>query len=630
MKGPDVGSTMIAGTRPGETRIVEVADVVGAEPGPDAGLPRTLLGWVSTTDHKAIGVAYAVTSLFFLLVGGALAGFMRAELAEPGMQIVDTATYNSLFTMHGSVMMYLFAIPFGFALANYLLPLMIGAADMAFPRLNALSYWLYLLGGLILMAGFITSGGAASFGWFAYTPLSGPVYSPYLGADLWVVAVIVTGTSSTLGAINVIATGIALRAPGMTMFRLPIMAWNLILTSFMVMLTFPVLSGAMVLLLVDRRFGAHFFDATSGGSPILYQHLFWFFGHPEVYIAALPFFGVVTEVFAVFSRRPVFGYKGLVAATLAISALSTTVWAHHMFVTGDVALTFFSLTSMLIGVPTGVKVFNWIGTMWGGSLTFEAPMLFAVGFIVAFVSGGVTGILLASPTLDFSLSDSYFVVAHFHYVLGGTVVFSVFAAIYFWWPKVTGRMLSERLAKYHFWLLFIGFNMTFLLMHLLGLAGMPRRVGDYPDMGDFSIFNAIASAGYVVIVLSFIPFGIAVIRSLRGPATAGPDPWEGNTLEWATSSPPPHHNFSWLPPIRSERPVFDLRWMNHPDVGRTDVADAWHARSGNDPRWFPLDPWEGGTGNGNEAGNDNEAGNGNGARTGGSGVQATDEGGDDR
>jgi len=390
-----------------------------ASDGSHRGLPRTLVGWLTTTDHKALGIAYAVTSLAFLVIGGALAGIIRAELAQPGLQFVDESTYNSVFTIHGSVMVYLFAVPFGFALANYLVPLQIGAPDMAFPRLNALSYWLYLFGGSVMLLGFVTDGGAAAFGWFAYPPLSGAAGSPGLGADLWIVSILLTGTSGTLTAVNVIATVTMMRAPGMTLFRMPILTWNLLLTSFMVLLAFPVLTGALMMLEADRRFGTHFFDPNSGGEPVLWQHLFWFFGHPEVYIVALPFFGVVTEIFPVFSRRPIFGYKGLILATLAISALSTSVWAHHMFVTGKVVLPFFAATSFLIAVPTGVKVFNWIGTMWGGSLHFEPPLVFAIGFIVTFVAGGLTGVMLASPTLDFNLSDTYFVVAHFHYVMGG-------------------------------------------------------------------------------------------------------------------------------------------------------------------------------------------------------------------
>jgi cytochrome c oxidase subunit 1 len=575
-----------------EYGLLEIDDFVqGDGSAGHAGLPRTIIGWLSTTDHKALGIAYILASMTFLLIGGALAGIMRAELAEPGMQIVSPETYNSIFTIHGSLMVYLFAVPFGFGIANYVMPLQIGAPDLAFPRLNAFSYWLYVIGGTIMLLGFLADGGPADFGWFAYPPLSGAAGSPGLGADLWIVAIILTGTSGTLTAVNVIATVTMMRTPGMTLFRMPILTWNLLVTAFMVLLAFPVLSGALLMLLADRQFGTHFFDPVNGGSPILFQHLFWFFGHPEVYIVALPFFGVVTEVFSVFSRRPTFGYKGLVLATLTIGALSTSVWAHHMFVTGEVVLPFFALTSALIAVPTGVKIFNWIGTMWGGSISFEAPMKFAIGFLVTFVGGGITGIMLASPTIDFHLSDSYFVVAHFHYVMGGTVVFAMFSAIYFWWPKVTGRFLSERLGTIHFWLLMLGFNMTFFFMHFLGRDGMARRTADYPDIGNFHLWNIISSLGYVVLVLSFIPFGISVIQSFRRPMTAGADPWHANTLEWATTSPPAEHNFSWLPPIRSERPVFDFRWLNYEDVGTAGYSDAWRARQDHDGQWFPLHQW---------------------------------------
>ncbi len=585
----------------GDAELFEIDDFIGDGHDEDGGaehkgLPRTLVGWLTTTDHKAIGVAYAVTALVFLAIGGALAGVIRAELAQPGEQFIDEGFYNQVFTIHGSVMVFLFAVPFGFALANYLVPLQIGAPDLAFPRLNALSYWLYLFGGVIMLAGFLTDGGAAAFGWYGYPPLSGPVGSPGLGADLWIVALILTGTSGTLSAINIITTITMMRAPGMTMFRMPILSWNVFLTSFMVLVAFPVLSGALVMLEADRRFGTHFYDPGAGGSPILYQHLFWFFGHPEVYIVALPFFGVVTEIFPVFARRPVFGYKGLVLATITISALSTSVWAHHMFVTGAVVLPFFAATSFLIAVPTGVKVFNWIGTMWGGSISWEAPMLFSVGFLVTFVAGGVTGVILASPTLDFHLNDTYFVVAHFHYVMGGTVVFALFAAIYFWWPKVTGRMLDKRLGQWHFWLLVIGFNATFFVMHFLGRDGMPRRVADYQPTDDFELWNLIASLGFVVLVISTVPFLWNVIASFRKPMTAGPDPWHANSLEWATSSPPPVHNFTWLPPIRSERPVFDLRWMNHADVSAIGTTDAWKNRQDHDTRWVPLHPYDHGEG----------------------------------
>ena len=531
-------------------------------------MPNTLLGWVSSTDHKTIGVAYAVTAFGFLLVGGSLAGLIRTELARPGEQIVGPETYNQLFTMHGSVMIFLFAVPFAFALANYLVPLQIGAADMAFPRLNALSYWLYLIGGIVMLSGFLTANGAADFGWTAYPPLSDTVGSPSFGGDLWIIALVLTGISGTLSAVNIVTTVVMMRAPGMTMFRLPILTWNLLLTSFMVLLAFPVLTSALFMLLGARHLDAQFFNPAGGGAPILWQHLFWFFGHPEVYIVALPFFGVVTEIFPVFSRRPIFGYKSLVLATVGIAALSTSVWAHHMFVTGEVTLEFFTITSFLIAIPTGVKVFDWIGTMAGGSLSFRPPMLFSIGFLVTFLFGGLSGVMLASPALDFQLSDSYFVVAHFHYVMGGTVIFSLFGAIWFWWPKVTGRMLPERFGHVQFWLLLIGFNMTFIGMHLLGMRGLPRRVADYPANAGYDGPNLLSSIGVVVLTLSFIPFAIAVVKSLRGPRNAGPDPWQAYSLEWATSSPPPHHNFEWLPPIRSERPVFDLRWIEHPEDRR--------------------------------------------------------------
>jgi cytochrome c oxidase subunit 1 len=563
-----------------QLRLVSIDDVIAAtdDGHGERGLPRTLLGWLTTTDHKALGVAYAITSLVFLAIGGLLAGIIRTELARPGLQVVDEQMYNSVFTIHGSVMVFLFAVPFGFALANYLVPLQIGAPDLAFPRLNALSYWLYLLGWAVMLVGFVTDGGAAAFGWTAYPPLSGANGSPGLGADLWIISIILTGTSGTLTAVNVITTVSMLRAPGMTMFRMPILTWNLYLTSFMVLLAFPVLTGALIMLEADRRFGTQFYVAVEGGSPILWQHLFWFFGHPEVYIVALPFFGVVTEIIPVFSRRPIFGYKGLVLATLTISALSTSVWAHHMFTTGQVVLPFFAATSLLIAVPTGVKVFNWIGTMWGGSLSFEPPMLFCLGFLVTFVAGGLTGVMLASPTLDFHLHDSYFVVGHFHYVMGGTVVFALFAAIYFWWPKVTGRMLSSRLGTIHFWLLVVGFNMTFFVMHLLGRDGMPRRVADYEPVDDFEALNMVSTIGYFVMVVSFVPFLVSIVRSLRRAPTGDADPWQANSLEWATSSPPPAHNFTWLPPIRSERPAFDLRWIEHPDVAAPGAPEAMAAR----------------------------------------------------
>ena len=400
-----------------------------------------------------------------------MAMLMRSELAYPGQQVVNDELYNQLFTMHGTIMLLLFATPLFFGFGNAIMPLQIGSPDVAFPRLNMFSYWLFLIGGLIAGSGFLTPTGAADFGWFAYTPLSDAVRSPGVGGDLWIMGLWMAGLGTILGAVNFITTIICMRAPGMTMFRMPIFVWNTMVTSLLVLIAFPVLAGALLSLEADRQLGAHVFDAAHGGA-ILWQHLFWFFGHPEVYIIALPFFGIVTEILPVFSRKPIFGYIGLVGATLGIAILSVAVWAHHMFVTGAVDLPFFSGMTFLIAVPTGVKFFNWIGTMWGGSLSFDTPMLWSIGFLTTFLFGGLTGIILASPPLDFHVSDSYFVVAHFHYVVFGTVVFAMFAGFYFWWPKMTGRMLDERLGKVHFWLLFVGFHTTFLVQHWVGVEGM--------------------------------------------------------------------------------------------------------------------------------------------------------------
>jgi len=517
-----------------------------------------LLGWLTTTDHKAIGISYMVTSFAFFLLGGVMALVMRAELAEPGMQVVTTDLYNQMFTMHGSIMMFLFLGPFAFGLANFIVPLQIGAPDMAFPRLNALSYWLYLGGGLTMVSGFLTADGAPSFGWFAYAPLSNDTYSPSIGGELWLIGLLLTGFSAVFTGVNLITTIVGMRAPGMTMFRVPIFTWNMLVTSGLVLMAFPVLTAASVLLFADRRFGTHVFDESMGGSPLLWQHLFWFFGHPEVYILALPYFGVITEVLPVFSRRPVFGYKGLVFATLSIAALSTGVWAHHMFVTGAVLLPFFSGLSYLIAVPTGVKFFDWIGTMWGGQLRFQTPLLFALAFLATFLIGGLTGVLLASPPVDFQVSDSYFVVAHMHYVLFGGSVFALFAGVYMWFPKFTGRMLGEGLGRLHVLTTFVGFNLTFLVQHQLGLQGMPRRVADYRADDGFTTLNLVSTVGSFLLGISTLFFLVNVVVSLRRGKPAGDDPWGGHTLEWAAPSPPPAGNFTKpLPPIRSNRPVFD-------------------------------------------------------------------------
>jgi cytochrome c oxidase subunit I len=521
--------------------------------------------WLTTTDHKIIGYLYLVTSFGFFLLAGLMAIFMRAELARPGNQLISNEQFNQLFTMHGTIMLLLFATPLFVGFTNVIMPLQIGSPDVAFPRLNMFSYWLFLFGGLIVVGGFFTPEGAASFGWFAYAPLNDAIRSPGIGSDMWIMGLVLSGFGTILSAVNFITTIICMRAPGMTMFRMPIFTWNILLTSVLVLMAFPVLAAALLALEADRKLGAHVFDAANGGA-ILWQHLFWFFGHPEVYIVALPFFGIVTEILPVFSRKPLFGYKGMVFATIAIAGLSMSVWAHHMFVTGAVLLPFFSFMTFLIAVPTGVKFFNWIGTMWRGSLSFETPMLWALGFLVTFLFGGLTGIILAAPPLDFHVSDSYFVVAHFHYVLFGTVVFAMFGGFYFWWPKMTGKMLDERLGKIHFWTLFVGFHTTFLVQHWLGVEGMPRRVADYLASDGFTTLNTISTIGAFLLGLSTLPFLWNVYRTAkRAPKIEADDPWGyGRSLEWATSSPPPRHNFVSIPRIRSEAPAFDL---HYPELG---------------------------------------------------------------
>jgi len=536
------------------------------------------LSLLSTTDHKMIGKMYLVTAFMFFLAGGFMALLMRGELARPGLQFLSLEQYNQLFTMHGTIMLLFFATPMVFAFANLVLPLQIGAPDVSFPRLNAFSYWLYLFGALTATAGFVTPTGAADFGWYAYAPLSDATNSPGVGGDLWFVGLAISGLGTILGAVNMITTVVTLRAPGMTMFRMPIFTWNILFTSFLVLLAFPILTAALFGMLADRKLGAQIFAADNGGA-ILWQHLFWFFGHPEVYIVALPFFGIVTEVIPVFSRKPLFGYKGMVGATTAIAALSATVWAHHMFATGAVLLPFFSFLSYLIAIPTGIKFFNWIGTMWRGSISFETPMLWAIGFLVTFLLGGLTGVILASPPLDFHLNDSYFLVAHFHYVLFGTIVFAVFSGFYFWFPKFTGRYLDERLGKLHFWGTFIGFQTTFLVQHWLGAEGMPRRYADYLPSDGFTTLNTVSTIGAFLLGISTLPFLWNVYRSYKyGEVVTADDPWgHGNSLEWATSSPPPRHNFTVMPRIRSERPAFEA---HYPELAERLELEAHSGGSG--------------------------------------------------
>jgi len=531
-------------------------------------LGSIVVSWMSSTDHKVIGYLYLITSFCFFILAGIMALIMRAELARPGVQLVSHEQYNQLFTIHGTVMLLLFATPLFVGFANVIMPVQIGAPDVAFPRLNMFSYYLFLFGGLIVMAGFLTPDGAASFGWFAYAPLNDVIRSPQIGADLWIMGLVLSGLGTILSGVNFTTTIFCMRAPGMTMFRMPIFTWNILLTNVLVLLAFPVLAAALLALEADRALGAHIFDAANGG-PILWQHLFWFFGHPEVYIIALPFFGIITEVLPVFSRKPIFGYKGLVFATISIAGLSMAVWAHHMFVTGAVYLPFFAFMTFLIAVPTGLKFFSWCGTLWRGQLTFETPMLFAVGFLVTFLFGGLTGVMLAVPPLDFQVSDTYFVVAHFHYVVFGTVVFAMFAGFYFWWPKMTGKMLDERLGRIHFWTLFIGFHTTFLVQHWLGAEGMPRRYIDYLASDGFTTLNMVSTIGAFLLGASTLPFLYNVYRTTRSaPRVTADDPWgHGASLEWATSCPPPRHNFVSVPRIRSERPAFDL---HHPGVAQKD------------------------------------------------------------
>ncbi|MDI9883229.1 cytochrome c oxidase subunit I [Streptomyces sp. HNM0645] len=534
-----------------------------ASPAPVRRRGRVVVDWLTTTDHKKIGHLYLVTSFVFFLIAGLMAMLMRAELARPGLQLVTNQTFNQAFTLHGTIMLLLFATPTFAGFANEIVPLQIGAPDVAFPRLNMLSYWLFLFGGLMVLGSLLVPTGPAAFGWTAYAPLNSLERSPGAGIDLWIMGLALSGFGTILTSVNFLATIIGMRAPGMTMFRMPIFTWNILFTTILVLVAFPVLAAALLVLESDRRFGSVVFEAGNGGA-LLWQHLFWFFGHPEVYIIALPFFGIITEIIPVFSRKPVFGYLTLVGATMAITGLSVVVWAHHMFATGAVLLPFFSLLSFLIAVPTGVKFFNWSGTMLKGSLSFETPMLWAVGFLVSFLLGGLTGVIIASPPMDFHVTDSYFIVAHFHYTVFGTVVFAMFAGFYFWWPKFTGRLLDERLGKIHFWTLFLGFQITFLVQHWLGAEGMPRRYSDYLAADGFTALNTVSTIGAFLLGASTLPFLYNVWKTRKyAEKVTVDDPWGfGRSLEWATSCPPPRHNFTTIPRVRSESPAFDL---HHPE-----------------------------------------------------------------
>ena len=528
---------------------------------PAASTSRSALyEWLTTTDHKKIGILYLINSFLFFFIGGLLALGVRAELARPGLQFFNDSTYNELFTMHATFMIFLFIIPILAGFANYVVPLQIGAPDMAFPRINALSLWMLPLAGILLLLGFVT-GGTAAAGWTSYAPLTEdhPLASPGTGQDLWIVAIVLIGTSSILGAINFLVTIFKMRAPGMTLFRMPILVWTVLVTAVLTLMATPVVTSALIMLFIDRNYGGSFFDPRVGGDAILYQNIFWFYSHPAVYVMVLPAMGMISEVLPVFSRKPLFGYKAFIFATAAIGALGFSVWAHHMFTTGAVYLPFFSIMTFLIAVPTGVKMFNWIFTLWRGQLMLKTPLLFALGFLSMFLIGGINGAFSASVPVDFALHDTYWVVAHLHYVLFGGSVFGVMAGLYYWFPKMTGRMLNESVGKVHFVLMFVGFNLTFFPMHELGLAGMPRRIADYASTAGWNDLNLLATIGGFTIALSMATLLWNVFISLRSGVLAGDDPWEGNTLEWATTSPPPPYNFDRLPEIRSERPLFDLR-----------------------------------------------------------------------
>ncbi len=527
-----------------------------------------VLDWILTIDHKKIGILYTVSAFVFFLVGGLEAMLIRLQLATPNGTILNPDLYNQIFTMHGTTMIFLAVMPFGIGIGNFVIPLMIGAHDVAFPRLNALSYWVFLFGGLLMYGSFL-AGGAPNDGWFSYAPLTESAFSPTKGMDFWSLGIFLLGIATTLGAINFIVTIIQLRAPGMTFARMPMFSWTMFVTSLISVFAFPSLLVAVLLLLFDRQLGTHFYNVAQGGNALLWQNLFWFFGHPEVYILILPAMGIVSEIVPVFSRKPLFGFMTVAYSTVAIGALGFTVWAHHMFTTGlpSTSLLFFSADSFLIGVPTGIKIFSWLGTMWKGKLRFDPPLLFAIGFISMFLLGGISGIQLAIVPADWQLEDTYYVVAHLHYVLFGGSIFAIMGGLYYWFPKMTGRMLSNAWGKVHFWLMFVGMNMVFLPMHILGLAGMPRRVYTYGADQGWTALNLLETIGAFIIAISFLFFLYNIIRTLSKPATHPADPWDGFTLEWKTPSPPPVENFETIPSVHSRRPLWDEKHPDMPDGG---------------------------------------------------------------
>jgi len=521
--------------------------------------PKGWLAWLTTTDHKKIGIMYFVATFVFFILGGVEALIMRAQLAQPSSTLVSPETYNGLVSMHGTTMIFLFVVPVMAAFGNYLVPLMIGARDMAFPRLNALSLWLLVFGGIAFYASLFFEPPQA--GWTSYTPLSDDAYMPGGGIDAWIFLIHLTGLSSLVGAINFVATIHNMRAPGMSWGRMPLFVWSILVYSYLLIAALPTIAAAVTMLLADRHFGTAFFDPVGGGDPMLWQHMFWFFGHPEVYIMILPAFGIISEILPVFSRKPIFGYKAIAAATVAIAFLGLLVWAHHMFTTptSTVVLIFFMLSSFAIAVPTGIKIFNWIATLWKGSIVFKTPLYFAAALPALFVVGGISGVMLAVFPVDWQLHDTYFVVAHLHYVLFGGSVFGIFAGVYFWFPKMTGRMMSEGLGKLSFWVMFVGFNLTFLVQHSAGLSGMPRRIYDYDAALGVSDYNLISTIGSFLLGIGVLLTVINALRSYRHGKLAGNDPWKGNTLEWFVQSPPPANNFDVVPRVRSVEPMKDIR-----------------------------------------------------------------------
>ncbi|HUA91415.1 MAG TPA: cytochrome c oxidase subunit I [Terracidiphilus sp.] len=532
-----------------------------------------LHSWVVTVDHKKLGILYIVYAVFFLLVAGAEAMAMRIQLAVPNNHFLSPELFNEFFTMHGTTMVFLVGMTIIFGIGNYLVPLMIGARDMAFPRLNAFSFWLSAFGGLLLYFSFVGGFGLYGMGsapdvtWWAYAPLTAKAFTPGHNTDYWALSLIVMGFGTLGAAINTLATAFSMRCRGMTLLRMPLFVWLMIVTSALTLITITPLTAAQVMLIIDRYLGGHFFDAQAGGAPIVWMHFFWVFGHPEVYVLILPAFGIASEVIPVFSRKAIFGYPAMVAASVGIAFVSTTVWAHHMFTVGmtSVGNTFFVLSTMMVGIPTGIKIFNWIATMWGGKIRFATPMLFCTAFLFQFLCAGLTGIMLSIAPWDWQLHNSYFVIAHFHYTLTGSFLFCMFAAFYYWYPKVTGRMLSEKLGKWHFWLFFLGFHLTFDTMHFVGILGMPRSIYTYEADRGWNTLNFWISMGGFVQAIAILIFAWNMIDSYRRGKEAGNDPWDAWTLEWSTPSPPPAYNFAEDPVVRSRRPLWDIKHPNDPD-----------------------------------------------------------------